>query len=590
MIRPIQAITTVLILVLCQDVDSAALIQRQDPPDTVINLQGLGLIRGGLGQTARTNQTIIQFYNIPYAEAPIGTRRFKAPVKIAAWNEVRDVSEPGKECPQPVEGMNQDDEDCLSLSVFTKNTTGNYSVMVYIHGGSFYLGAAVQHPPDYLLERDVVLVVIQYRLGPLGFLSTLSDVIPGNAGMLDMIMALEWVQDHIADFGGNPDKVTVFGQSAGAGAISALLYSPLVSQRLFNQVILQSGGSLSTWAVDPNPVTNAIDIAKYAGCNENLALVQIEQCLLSVETSKLINALPLHAANQYATYGMENIGGCGLVIGGPSEFLVRKPMEYVQRGEVRRDIRMMGGVTKQDGSFIVNNIYDALVASKLINDTKFLQYDLLDMINRFAGLDDVSGALAAFEIESLFDADQLKSGNFTQMVDGLIDVAGAIVIKGPLFRDIQTNARYSEKETYLYSFDYAGEHTRFGYGANTSHYPYKGGIHHSNDNIYLFPFPDFATNLNAADTRMSEIMVDLWTSFAIDGVPKSSGVPDWKPVDSVVGPYMHINSPAMMGQNFYREFSATATKTKSSAFRVQGGSVISVLLVSVVVAVVSQWH
>lgn len=587
MIGLIQTVA-VLILVLSQDVDSAAIVQRQDPPDTVINLQGVGLIRGGLGQTARTNQTIIQFYNIPYAEAPIGTQRFKAPVKIAPWNEVREVSEPGRECPQPVEGMNQDNEDCLSLSVFTKNTTGNYSVMVYIHGGSFYLGAAVQHPPNYLLERDVVLVVIQYRLGPLGFLSTLSEIIPGNAGMLDMIMALEWIQDHIAEFGGNPNKVTVFGQSAGAGAISAMLYSPLVSQKLFNQVILQSGGSLSTWAVDPEPVTNAIDIAKFAGCNEAMPLVQVEQCLLAVDAKDLVKALPLHAASQYATYGMENIGGCGLVVGGPSGVLQRKPVEYVRRGEVRRDIRMMGGVTKQDGSFVVNSIYDALVASKMINDTKFLQYDLLDMINRFTGLDDPTGALAAYEIESLLNADQLKSGNFTQMVDGLIDIAGAIVIKGPLLRDIQANARYSEKETYLYSFDYAGEHTRFGYGENTSHYPYKGGIHHSNDNIYLFPFPDFATKLNTADTKMSETMIDLWTSFAIDGVPKSKDLPEWKPVDSVVGPYMHINTPARIGENFYHEFSATAT-AQSSASRIQVGF-FSVLFVTVVVAIVSQWH
>ncbi|XP_065082037.1 glutactin-like [Ochlerotatus camptorhynchus] len=577
-----------LLLILSHDLESAVIVARQDSPaplDTVVNINGLGLVRGGLGHTARTNQTIIQFYNIPYAEAPIGSRRFKAPVKANPWDDVRDVSAPGRECPQPVEGMNQVDENCLSLSVFTKNTTGNLPVMVYIHGGSLYLGAAVQHPPNYLMERDVILVVIQYRLGPLGFLSTLSEVIPGNAGMLDMIMALEWVQDHIVQFGGNPERVTVFGQSAGAAAISAMLYSPLVSQKLFSQVILQSGGSMATWAVDPNPVANAIDIAKYAGCNENAPLVQIEQCLMAVGVEDLVKALPLHAASQYTTSGMDNIGGCGLVIGGPSGFLQRKPLEYVRRGEVRRDVRMMGGVTQQDGSFVVNGIYDGLMAMKMINDSKFIQYDLLDMINRYTGLEDYSGALSAFEIEALFSADDLKSGNFTQMVNGLIDVAGAIVIKAPLLRDIQTNVRYSEEGTYLYSFDYVGEHTRFGYGDDTSHYPYGGGIHHSNDNIYLFPFPDFAAELNVADTKMSETMVDLWTSFAIDGVPKSKSVPDWKPVNSVVGPYMHINVPASMGQNFYREFSVTAT-AKSSAFGVD----YTLLSLVSILAIVLQWN
>lgn len=113
----------VLIVALGPSADGSVILQRQDPPDTVINLQGLGLIRGSLGQTARTNQTIIQFYNIPYAEAPIGSRRFKAPVKIGTWTDVLNVTEPGRECPQPVEGMNQDNEDCLTLSVFTKDVS-----------------------------------------------------------------------------------------------------------------------------------------------------------------------------------------------------------------------------------------------------------------------------------------------------------------------------------------------------------------------------------------------------------------------------------------------------------------------------------
>lgn len=102
-------------------------------------------------------------------------------------------------------------------------------VMVYIHGGKLYDGGAFQHPPHFLLEKDVVLVVPQYRLGPLGFLSTQSDEIPGNAGALDVLLALEWVKKNIANFGGDPDNITLAGQSAGADIVSAMTFSPLVN-------------------------------------------------------------------------------------------------------------------------------------------------------------------------------------------------------------------------------------------------------------------------------------------------------------------------------------------------------------------------
>lgn len=105
--------------------------------------------------------------------------------------------------------------------------------MFYVHGGGFFDGEACMHPGDYLLERDIVLVVPQYRLGPLGFLATKSDTIPGNAGVLDVLLALEWVQKYISQFGGDPEQVTAMSQSAGCAIISAMTYSPIVSRLPF---------------------------------------------------------------------------------------------------------------------------------------------------------------------------------------------------------------------------------------------------------------------------------------------------------------------------------------------------------------------
>ncbi|EAA05533.4 AGAP010915-PA, partial [Anopheles gambiae str. PEST] len=156
--------------------------------------------------------------------------------------------------------------------------------------------------------------------------------------------------------------------------------------------------------------------------------------------------------------GVNNIGGCGMVVGGPSGFLPADPIHVMRSGQVRKDVRVMAGATKHDGTFMVTGLYDILAAMELINSKQSNQYDLIDTANRMFGIDEHSGALAGYEIESLFTEQQLESGNFTQLMAGVIDIAGTIVIKASVLRDVQNNARYSEKETYLYSFDYQGEH------------------------------------------------------------------------------------------------------------------------------------
>lgn len=141
--------------------------------------------------------------------------------------------------------------------------------MFFIHGGGFYDGSGAHHTPEFLLEKDIVLVVVQYRLGPLGFASLRTEGIPGNVGLMDIELALQWVQENIEHFGGDARNVTVFGESAGAAAISALMYSPRVVDNLFHKVILQSGASSAPWVWDKEPVEHVREIATIAGCDED---------------------------------------------------------------------------------------------------------------------------------------------------------------------------------------------------------------------------------------------------------------------------------------------------------------------------------
>lgn len=163
--------------------------------------------------------------------------------------------------------------------------------MVYIHGGGFYEGAAHHHPPNYLLEKDIVLVVPQYRLGPLGFLSTETDEIPGNVAILDIILALEWVQEHISNFGGSNKSVTLFGQSAGATLISSLLYSPVTPSDLFHRIILQSGSSTCPWVFDENiDNENTRDIARLAGCSDTVSAQSLNNCFINMDVKTMLTA------------------------------------------------------------------------------------------------------------------------------------------------------------------------------------------------------------------------------------------------------------------------------------------------------------
>lgn len=189
------------------------------------------------------------FRGIPYAQPPVGDLRYADPVPAEPWNDTLMADEFGGSCIQPAStfGALESTEDCLYLNVYTPgDADGTNAVMVWIHGGAFETGSGNSYVPSGLLERGVVVVTINYRLGVLGFLShpDLAAENPngysGSWGLLDQQLALQWVQDNIANFGGSPDNVTIFGESAGGASVMSHLVSPL-AETLFHKAIVQSG-------------------------------------------------------------------------------------------------------------------------------------------------------------------------------------------------------------------------------------------------------------------------------------------------------------------------------------------------------------
>ncbi|XP_030764964.1 cocaine esterase-like isoform X2 [Sitophilus oryzae] len=215
-----------------------------------------GQIKGHIRQTF-DGENFYEFLGIPYAKPPIGSLRFKAPQPPECWTGVRDGTKEGNfaYCLDYFSGKICGSEDCLFLNVFIKQLPQSgctlKPVMVYIHGGGFIGGSSALSltGPKLILNEDVVLVTLNYRLGALGFLcidDTSLDV-PGNAGLKDQTMALRWVKENISYFNGDPNNVTIFGVSAGGAAVQFQILSPS-AKGLFHKAIMQSGSALNPWA------------------------------------------------------------------------------------------------------------------------------------------------------------------------------------------------------------------------------------------------------------------------------------------------------------------------------------------------------
>ncbi|NLA37546.1 MAG: carboxylesterase family protein [Actinobacteria bacterium] len=216
-----------------------------------------GVVRGvvrstGSGGSSLRYGEVAAFLGIRYGEAPVGERRFRAPVPVAPWAGVLDATEYGPRSVQPTSLLapagEPEDEDCLVLNVWTPDVDAALPTMVWIHGGSFTTGSGSLNFYDgsRLAARGAVVVSINYRLGALGFLhlAGLDDAFAGtsNLGLLDQRLALEWVQRHIASFGGDPQRVTIFGESAGAMSVS-LQVATAADSGLFHRAIAQSGAA-----------------------------------------------------------------------------------------------------------------------------------------------------------------------------------------------------------------------------------------------------------------------------------------------------------------------------------------------------------
>ncbi|RZC41742.1 COesterase and/or Abhydrolase 3 domain containing protein, partial [Asbolus verrucosus] len=181
-----------------------------------------GLIRGREAVTIE-NKTYYTFQKIPYATPPTGELRFKPPQPPQNWDGILNTTNIDVICYQTTSNSSTESEDCLFINVFTpklpsENNSVSLPVLFYIHGGGFVEGSSLYFQPDLFINNDIVFASINYRVGVFGFLSTQDEVVPGNMGLKDQFLALQWAHDNIKLFGGDPEKITIYGESAGSAS------------------------------------------------------------------------------------------------------------------------------------------------------------------------------------------------------------------------------------------------------------------------------------------------------------------------------------------------------------------------------------
>ncbi|XP_037804945.1 cholinesterase 1-like [Penaeus monodon] len=495
-----------------------------------------GVIEGARSE-AGEGRFIYSFQTIPFAEPPVGDLRFKNPVPAAPWSGVRNGSLLTPMCIQQhaILGTKPEgQEDCLYLSVYTPRPyESDLPVMVWIHGGGFTIGGGGVYTPLPLLTKDVVLVTIQYRLSTLGFLSTGDSEIPGNLGLKDQTMALRWVQGNIRAFGGDPAKVTIFGESAGGASVHFHVLSPM-SAGLFQRAIMQSGTAVCPWALREDHSEVAARFGEMFNCSGSSPLTSSElvACLREVPAEDLIKApKKFLVISEFPSVMTPSVDG---------EFLPDHPATLLREGRYNK-VDVMTGVTKHEGQSLVPFLSGNESSASLLKNLT------------------TNGPVVSY-LENEENSDYLARRSLHHYFGPLEDLAEKKVIMQEFYSDrlfricnqdaLEQHARDAAfgRRAFAYELQHVGEHgflmALMGLGDAVNEH-----VSHGDDLQYLFDFGAMNLTLHREeDLFVRRIMVDLWTNFAATGDP----TPDmslgftWEPATESGDSYLAITSSPSM--------------------------------------------
>ncbi|GJQ74843.1 Est-6 [Trypoxylus dichotomus] len=527
MLRILQLVTLILLNVLIE-------CSKTENPTVKTSL---GIIEGYWTKTVN-NRTYAAFDGIPYAVPPVKEYRFEEPQPVKPWIGIWRANTEYK-CIQynhytePGEDFVIGNEDCLYVNVYTPKLDKSqlYDVVVYIHGGAFMFGSGGMYGHKYILDRDVVYVSLNYRLGPLGFLSTEDSVLPGNDGLKDQLLALKWIKQNIHYFSGNPNSITLSGMSAGGSSVHIHNISPL-SQGLFHRSIIQSGTALNSWVLVENSLEKAKKLGSLVGCKFNESRTFVD-CLKTRPARQIVDSVKYFLVWLYNPFSP-----FGVVVDKFSKnpILPEHPLSLIKKAQFKSKPVIFSSVESEGLYPAADFIRQARYFDELnLNWNKLIPF-ILDFNNTIPASerDNVSEKIRNFYLQDK----AINKDTFPILIKVLSDrlFTSDIELAAKLHSSI-TNA-----SIYFYYFSYRGAHSKSEARSKTNE---NFGASHGDDTVYVL-----SSNVNVrttpSDIRMSEILLDMWTQYAKTSKPKFIGYDDWKPVDTDFASdlrYMHVVNP-----------------------------------------------
>nr|XP_054502613.1 bile salt-activated lipase-like isoform X3 [Agelaius phoeniceus] len=498
----------------------------------VVHTEG-GFVEGENKKLGLLGNYVDIFRGIPFAAPP---RTLEDPQPHPGWDGTLEAKEFKKRCMQVK--LTQTDvrgsEDCLYLNIWVpqgrKQVSTKMPVMIYIYGGAFLVGGGqgANFLDNYLYDGEeiavrgnVIVVTINYRVGPLGFLSTGDENLPGNYGLKDQHMAIAWVKRNIKAFGGDPDNITIFGESAGAASVSLQTLSPK-NKGLFKRAISQSGVGLCSWAIQRDPLVWAKKLGEKVGCSTDNTTV-LANCLRISDPKAL--TLAYHLQLTHLPMPLVHTLAFSPVVDG--DFLPDMPEKLFANAA---DIDYLAGVNNMDGHMFAGVDVPA-INRPLVKVTADQVYNLIKGLTVDRG---EAGANATYNIytQSWGDKPEQEVVKKT-VVDLITDYIFLIPTQVALNLHLQ-NAKSGKTYSYVFS-----EPSRMPI------YPRWVGADHADDLQYVFGKP-FATPLGywPKHRTLSKAIIAYWTNFARTGDPNNghSDVPvSWPAYTDKSKYYLDIN-------------------------------------------------